>query len=76
MKSPVTKSWMRSILYLEPAPPPAPKRCVLFMVSSGCPAAALGAVTQSLWRCRQVGGRAASRRLATTRRRRASGAEH
>ncbi len=32
MKSPVTKSWMRSILNLSPAPPPAPKRCVLFMV--------------------------------------------
>ena len=32
MKSPVTKSWMRSILNLSPGPPPAPKRCVLFMV--------------------------------------------
>ena len=65
MKSPVTKSWMRSILNLSPAPPPAPKRCVLFMVcylgsSPAAPAAALGAVTQSLWRCKQVGGRVAS----------------
>ena len=58
MKSPVTKSWMRSILNLSPRRRRHEAlRLVHGLLSglvSGCPAAALGAVTQSLWRCKQV----------------------